>query len=98
MKEYIEREAANEACREAVRRCPNSFYNGIEAVRDAIRKLPAADVRPVRRGTWLPIIEGNEYGETYQTGCYCSECNEVLQHEPNFCPNCGARMGGDEDV
>jgi hypothetical protein len=47
MKEYIEREAANEACREAVRRYPNSFYNGIEAARDAIRKLPAADVRPV---------------------------------------------------
>lgn len=45
--DYISREAANEACREAVRRYPNSFYNGIEAARDAIRKLPAADVRPV---------------------------------------------------
>ena len=45
-KEYISREAANEACREAVRRCPSSFYNGIEAARDAICHLPAADVRP----------------------------------------------------
>lgn len=45
--DYISREAANEACREAVRRYPNSFYNGIEAARDAICHLPAADVRPV---------------------------------------------------
>ena len=43
MSDYISREAANEACREAIRRYPNSFYNGIEAARDAIRQLPAAD-------------------------------------------------------
>lgn len=49
MSDYISREAANEACREAVRRYPNSFYNGIEAARDAIRKLPAADVVKVVR-------------------------------------------------
>lgn len=53
MKDYISREAANEACREAVRRYPNSFYNGIEAARDAIRNLPAADVRP----RWIPVTE-----------------------------------------
>ena len=53
MSDYISREAANEACREAVRRYPNSFYNGIEAARDAIRKLPAADVRP----RWVPVTE-----------------------------------------
>ena len=47
MKEYIEREAANEVCRECVRKYPNSFYNGIEAVRSELRKLTAADVRPV---------------------------------------------------
>ena len=51
--DYISRDAANEACREAVRRYPNSFYNGIEAARDAIRKLPAADVRP----RWVPVTE-----------------------------------------
>ena len=50
MSEYIEREAANEVCRECVRKYPNSFYNGIEAVRSELRKLPAADVRPVPDG------------------------------------------------
>lgn len=48
-----------------------------------------------KTGKWMPIIEANEYGETYQAGCYCSECDEVLQYEPNFCPNCGADCRGD---
>lgn len=50
MSEYIEREAANEVCRECVRKYPNSFYNGIEAVSSELRKLPAADVREVPEG------------------------------------------------
>lgn len=50
MSDYISREAANEACRECVRAYPNSFYNGIEAARSTIMKLPAADVRTVPKG------------------------------------------------
>ena len=61
--DYISREAANEACREAVRRYPNSFYNGIEAARDAIRKLPAADVRPV------VLCRDCKYSDTFAPDC-----------------------------
>lgn len=46
---YISLEAANEVCRECVRKYPNSFYNGIEAVRSELRNIPAADVWPVVR-------------------------------------------------
>ena len=89
--DYISREAANEACREAIRRYPNSFYNGIEAARDAIRQLHAADVRPVRKGSWI---------EDWETGCSeCSACHDTFLWEDykgvaewNFCPNCGADM------
>lgn len=49
MPEYIEREAANEALRECVRVYPNSFYNGIEVARTAIRKLPTVDAVEVVR-------------------------------------------------
>ena len=49
MPEYIEREAANEALRECVRVYSNSFYNGIEVARTAIRKLPAVDAVEVVR-------------------------------------------------
>ena len=45
-----------------------------------------------KHGEWMPIIEANEFGEAYQCGCYCSECGEELQSEPNYCPNCGADM------
>lgn len=95
--DYISREAANEACREAVRRYPNSFYNGIEAARDAIRKLPAADVRPNVTGRW-------EYieclvGRLLVNFPGCSECKatimipmESAKCSFNFCPNCGAMM------
>ena len=45
-----------------------------------------------KRGEWIPIIEGNEFGEPYQSGIYCSECGETLGYEANYCPNCGAKM------
>lgn len=45
--DYIEREALNNAIREAVRRCPSTFYNGLETARQILHDLPAADVRPV---------------------------------------------------
>ena len=50
-----------------------------------------------KQGEWIPIIEGNEFGETYQSGIYCSECGETLGCEANFCPNCGAKMKGADD-
>ena len=63
--------------------------------KDVTRLLSLADVQPVKHGKWLPIIEANEYGDVYQCGTYCSECGETLQSEPNFCPNCGAKMDGE---
>lgn len=45
-----------------------------------------------KQGEWIPIIEGNEFGEPYQSGIYCSECGETLGYEANYCPNCGAKM------
>lgn len=58
-----------------------------------LQNILAADVRPVARGHW------NRYehdGELFVN--YCSACNIYLppglDWEPNFCPNCGAMMGG----
>lgn len=90
MTDYISREAANEACREAVRRYPNSFYNGIEAARDAIRKLPAADVREAVSGKWIWDDEGYHCSECFYHAY--GETGEVLSGNWHFCPNCGADM------
>ena len=58
---------------------------------EAIRKLPAADVRPVVRAKWL---------DDWETGCSeCSVCHDSFLWEDfkgvadwHFCPNCGADM------
>ena len=50
------------------------------------------DAEPMKHGKWMEIIEVNEYGEPYQSGVYCSECGEISIYEPNYCPNCGAKM------
>ena len=56
---------------------------------DAIKRIPAADVAPVRHGR-------NESGGWF----LCSVCNfgdfgGFHGYVPNFCPNCGARMDGE---
>ena len=49
-KEYIGKVAFNAAIREAVKKYPSSFYNGLEVARQIARAIPAADVRPVPDG------------------------------------------------
>ena len=74
---------------------------------DIVRKIPAADVAPVRTGSWL-----NFYGDFSTAECdVCAEIYEVSPDESprkeffdafkefyKFCPNCGTRMDrGDDD-
>lgn len=65
--------------------------------RKIIVEAPAADVVPVRHGTWLPIMS---YNNTYK----CSECGRILvditdglkmvaKNYP-YC-HCGAKMDGE---
>lgn len=77
--EYISREAAIKAAR---------IWNGDESteawIQSNLEKLPAADVAPVRHGTWV-----------YNPGDnipYCSECMMPQDSECNYCPSCGADM------
>ena len=92
MAEYIERE---QLPLRAEFTPLDDYANGWNDCLNVISEIHAADVQPVVHGKWLPIIEANEYGDVYQCGTYCSECGEKLQSEPNFCPNCGARMDGE---
>ena len=64
----------------------------IGGVRDAlieIGDLPAADVRPVKRGKWIAQYSGSHFAQ-YR----CSCCNMACEMVFNFCPNCGAAMEG----
>ena len=99
MAEYIEREALLKILRgSAVGKYPASFYMGLFAAANEVEKIPAADVAPVVRGRWVDHMVRD---------WRCSECGEKIHKvrkvdgycyddKPNYCPNCGARMDGEE--
>ena len=88
MAEYIEREAAIDACYDGYADCRDDCA-------DNIRRLPAADVRPVVHGRW-------HYTDAFPHWVCCSVCFkkfipnrewiEFYDIPTNFCPNCGAQM------
>ena len=75
---------------------------------DLVDDLPAADVRPVVRGKWIPDYDYAEYdfdGSTplpeprkFQDGWQCSLCGRYMPDKTNFCPNCGADMRQKEEA
>ena len=52
----------------------------------------AADVAPVRHGRWLYVDTDTEQF------FLCNRCKKKEYWESNYCPNCGARMDGDDDA
>lgn len=91
MTDYISREAALEAAKKS------HLYFDIKPI---INSIPAADVRPVRRGKWIQTTQ--PMGWRDEDCAECSVCGEdfVLDEWAmdeftnlmNFCPNCGADM------
>lgn len=53
-----------------------------------IQGMPTVDAVPVRHGHWV-------YTPTSPFGFMCSECG-IEMCRFNYCPNCGARMDGDQ--
>lgn len=100
MDEYIEREAAIRMLRgSAIGKYPLSFSSGIFASADELKKLPAADVAPVRHGRWLFVTAGqmtsawccSECGRTVVITCDEELRQSKLEKEYPFC-HCGAKM------
>ena len=66
----------------------------------AISQTPAADVAEVRHGRWMTT-------DAYPHHLYCSVCYKTyaknakwvneLDLPTNYCPNCGARMGKEDE-
>ena len=89
MSDYIDRQAAIEVCDWYEHEFPECEY-AIRLVSDDMKKLPSADVEPVRRGRW-EFIGGRSWS--------CVECGWIYApNKPkyNYCPNCGARMDGEQ--
>lgn len=84
--DYISREVAIEAMYKDAEANPNHTFwtSQFEALMD----IPAADVRPVRRGKWIKCRKN--YSK-------CSECGTAYSHPVDwtpdkYCSECGARL------
>ena len=96
MAEYIEREKLIEHLRK------DPLFDLVEryGITGVIESIPAADVRPVKRGRWIQTTQ--PMGWRDEDCAECSVCGEdfVLDELAmedftnlmNFCPNCGADM------
>lgn len=91
MSEYIERDRL-------LKVLEHNFYGigAADVMRQLIEMQPAADAAPVRHGRWI-------YGEDIDI--QCSVCGadaltegDYRQTRSNYCPNCGARMDGENEM
>lgn len=55
-------------------------------------EIQAADVAPMRHGKWIKPVPGD--GENYCSVCHAEQpwFYGYGYYEPDYCPNCGARM------
>ena len=67
-----------------------------------IRKVPTADVVPVRHGHWKkgkgnerPTENGFVHDDRYFCDCCGWGCCCDTKLDFRYCPNCGAKMGGE---
>lgn len=97
MAEYIEREAAIDAIMKVyVRTAGYKARERVFEAKEAVHRLPVADVAPVVHGRWGTgrfNLETGNYEEQ------CTRCrNFSKEYGKPYCPNCGARMDGDDDA
>lgn len=102
MADYIDRQALDVV---AFTDRDGTFSDGIQWVLEYIDALPSADVQPVRHGVWM-----EENRRPRSAMFYCSECHRTAYDiQPTrdktwakrcryaYCPNCGARMDGEQN-
>lgn len=106
MIEYITKEQAIKAMEQVTQ--PECFIeNTRRDFTKIIEELPAADVVPVVHGEWIGTW-GDGYAEDEEGNPQivyeefeCSNCRQehFADGEPewDYCPQCGARMGGEDE-
>ena len=62
-------------------------YGATDDAMALIDTIPAADVAEVKHGRWIKHKYFDE----------CSECYTMVILRYNYCPNCGARMGKENE-
>jgi len=105
MPEYIEREKAIVSLLEIIDRQNHPEWLWTDEICGALNTIPAADVRPVVKATWIvkemqALFPGMDEHPVF----VCSECGyqiydlfDSLKERHHFCPNCGADMREEEN-
>ena len=87
MSEYIKREYAVDAVLDVYYDTPDIDLSG-EKFEDAILKIPAADVAPVRHGRWILEAHDERVNYRWNVTAECSECcDEHKEIWAGFFPN-----------
>lgn len=105
MAEYIEREALENELNRRLKFLiaeygeHDQYTSGFDDAIDQVENFPASDVAPVVHGRWIHNPDYESWAEMYM----CSACNRNAltdgdyRHKlSNYCPNCGAKMDGEE--
>lgn len=97
MARYIDVEPLEDKLKEHIKKTESELMLG--ALSTFLRVLditPTADVAPVRHGRWVESYKSNA-APTLRSRWTCSWCGNVQTYgATDYCPNCGARMDGEE--
>lgn len=92
-KEYIERDALLSAAK---------GYDWIAGLKTLMKRIPAADVRPVVKAKIVDMRYTEDDGEWKCSHCgrqfTLCVCGKDVTRKIHYCPNCGADMRGERDV
>lgn len=77
---------------------PGTGYHSLkwcamEEAKDVLSMLPAVDAAPVMHGAWFTIPDKPAWDQKM-----CSVCGECFCCQANYCPNCGAKMDGEQHL
>lgn len=100
MKKYIDADLLKSDL-EALDESGRLFYMGVF---DVIDSQPATDVEEVKHGNWidvpLNVYNDRDGMNKYNLRTKCSVCEYAMPREyprSNICPNCGAKMGKEQE-
>lgn len=110
-REALQAALVRKRCGVANQRYTEGWNDCLLRVKSMVSKAPSADVAPVVHGVWIPVHESEISGWNPEVagidpigGYICSACKNEAIYDCNdkfvlsdYCPNCGARMDGDEN-